>query len=96
MGHLAIQKQNTSVKLSIDTKQALERFAKEENRSVHYLLVTAIEEFVAKKQEEAEYHEYIKNRVLATEKRFHEQGADNLTKEQVKNNVRQFLDNRHK
>lgn len=91
MATLTTPKQNISVKLSINTKQALERFAKEENRSVHYLLVTAIEEFVAKKQEETEYQEYIKNRVLVTEKRLHEQGMDNLTKEQVQNDVRQFL-----
>ena len=91
MATLSTPKQATSIKLSIDTKKAIEHLAEQENRSVHYMLVTAIEEFVTRKQEEAEYQEYIKNRVLASEKRLYEQGADNLTSEQVRNNVKQFL-----
>lgn len=90
MATLTAQK---SVKLSIDTHQALERFAKQENRSVHYLIVTAVEEFVKRKQEQSDYQEYIKNRVLASEKRLDEQGADNLTRVQVERNILQFLDN---
>lgn len=82
-----------SIKLSLDTHQALERFAKQENRTVHYLLVTAVEEFVKRKQEEADYQEYIKNRVLASEKRLDQQGGDGLTRQQVEKNVMNFLDN---
>lgn len=96
MATVTSPKHSTSIKLPISTKQALERFAKEENRSVHYLLVTAIEEFVTRKQEESEYQDYIKNRVLATEKRLQEQGADNLTEEQVKSNVMKYLENINK
>lgn len=91
MPTLAPPKQTTSIKLDLHIKQALERFAKQENRSVHYLLVSAVEDFVKRKQEENEYQEYIKNRVLASEKRLNEQGADNLTKEQVRANIKQFL-----
>lgn len=91
MPALSSPKQTTSIKLDVHTKQALERFAEQENRSVHYLLVSAIEDFVKRKQEENEYQEYIKNRVLASEKRLNEQGADSLTKEQVRANVKQFL-----
>lgn len=87
----ASPKLTKSIKLPIDTTKALERFARQENRSVHYLLVTAIEEFVTRKQQEAEYQEYIKNGVLLAEKRLEEQGADNLTSDQVKANVMKFL-----
>ena len=38
-----------------------------------------------------EYQEYIKNGVLLAEKRLEEQGADNLTSDQVKANVMKFL-----
>lgn len=82
-----------SIKLPLDTTKALERFAEQENRSVHYLLVAAVEEFVQRKQDEANYQEYIKNRVLASEKRLDQQGGDGLTSEQVKKNVLDFLDN---
>lgn len=88
-----IPKQNTSIKLTMDAKEALKRFAEQENRSVHYLLVTAVEEFIERKQQEAEYQEYIKNRVLASEKRLDKQGGDGLTREQVGKNVMNFLDN---
>lgn len=88
-----IPKQNTSIKLTMDTKEALKRFAEQENRSVHYLLVTAVEEFIERKQQEAEYQEYIKSRVLASEKRLDQQGGDGLTREQVGKNVMNFLDN---
>lgn len=93
---ITVPKQSTftkSIKLPIDTTKALERFAEQENRSVHYLLVTAVEEFVKRKQDEANYQEYIKNRVLASEKRLDQQGGDGLTREQVKKNVLDFLDN---
>lgn len=82
-----------SIKLSLDTTKALERFAEQENRSVHYLLVKAVEEFIQRKQEEANYQEYIKNRVLASEERLDQQGGDGLTREQVEKNVMNFLDN---
>lgn len=88
-----IPKQNTSIKLTMDAKEALKRFAEQENRSVHYLLVTAVEEFIERKQQEAEYQEYIKSRVLASEKRLDQQGGDGLTREQVGKNVMNFLDN---
>lgn len=88
-----IPKQNTSIKLTMDTKEALKRFAEQENRSVHYLLVTAVEEFIERKQQEAEYQEYIKSRVLASEKRLDQQGGDGLTREQIGKNVMNFLDN---
>ena len=81
-----------SIKLPIDTKKALEHFAKQENRSVHYLLVTAVEEFIQRKQDEANYQEYIKNRVMASEKRLDQQGGDGLTRKQVEKNVLDFLD----
>ncbi|WP_373784652.1 CopG family ribbon-helix-helix protein [Kaistella sp.] len=87
------QKQTTSIKLDMQTKQALKRFAKQENRSVHYLLVSAVKDFVKRKQEEDEYQEYIKKRVLASENRLHTQGADNLTKDQIKASIKQFLIN---
>lgn len=82
-----------SIKLPLDTTKALERFAEQENRSVHYLLVTAVQEFIERKQDEANYQEYIKNRVLASEKRLDQQGGDGLTREQVTQNVMNFLDN---
>lgn len=82
-----------SIKLPLETTKALERFAEQENRSVHYLLVTAVEEFVKRKQDEANYQEYIKNHVLASEKRLDQQGGDGLIREQVKKNVMDFLDN---
>lgn len=81
-----------SIKLPLDTTKALERFAEQENRTVHYLLVTAVEEFVKRKQEEADYQEYIKSRVLASEKRLDQQGGDGLTRGQVEKNVMNFLD----
>lgn len=86
-------KQSTSIKLTMDTKQALQHFAEQENRSVHYLLVTAVEEFIERKQQEAEYQEYIKNRVLASEQRLDEQGSDGLTRTQVQQNITNFLAN---
>lgn len=82
-----------SIKLSLDTTKALEHFAEQENRSVHYLLVKAVEEFIQRKQDEANYQEYIKNRVLSSEERLDQQGGDGLTREQVEKNVMNFLDN---
>lgn len=89
-------KARISVALDIEKKQALEHIAKEQKRSVHFIMLELIDKALKEAQEEAEYQEYIKNRVLATEKRLNEEGSDNLTKEQVKSNVIKYLENLNK
>lgn len=84
-------KARLSVAIDIEQKKALETYAKAQNRSVHFVMLEMIDEKLKQAQEEAEYQEYIKNRVLLTEKRLKEQGADNLSMEQVKNEVKNFL-----
>lgn len=84
-------KARVSVALDIEKKQALEAYAKGQNRSVHFVMLEIIDRALQEAKEETEYQEYIKNRVLASEKRLNEQGADNLTKEQVRANIKQFL-----
>lgn len=94
MTALSTPKQTTSIKLSIDTKQALERFAQQENRSVHYMLVTAVEEFITRKQAEAEYQEYIKDRVMKALNRFESEGSNGIPSEQVFDVVMQRIADR--
>lgn len=76
-------KQTTSIKLDHNTKEALAQFAKQENRSIHYMLVTAVEEFVKRKQEEAEYNQYIKERVTKALHRLETEGSNGIPSEQV-------------
>lgn len=91
------QKERVSLVLDFDKKQALEQLAQQENRSLNFVVIEMIDRELKRKQDEAEYQEYIKKSVLLAEKRLDEQGSDGLTREQVKSsvmaNVREFLKN---
>jgi predicted transcriptional regulator len=46
-----------SIKLEADQKQSLAQIAKEEDRSVHFLLCQAVKEFIEREQAKTDFHE---------------------------------------
>lgn len=76
-------KASVSVKMDYEKKEALQQLAKKQNRSVHYIMLDMIEKGLQEAQEQAEYDEYVKNRVMKTYNRVMTEGASGKTSEQV-------------
>lgn len=83
------QKSRVSVALDFDKKQALEAYAKSQNRSVHFVMLEMIDEKLRQAQEEAQYQEYIKNRVMRAYNEMTENGSQGVTSSEAKEIVMQ-------
>lgn len=86
------QKERLSLVLDFDKKQALTEIAQKENRSLNFVVLEMIEKSLKEAQEEAEYQEYIKNRVLKALNRFETEGSNGIPSEQVFDNVMQRIE----
>lgn len=68
-------KTRVSVALDVEKKQALERFAKSKNRSVHFVMLEMIDKALQEMELEAQYQDYIETRVMAVHDRVEQQGS---------------------
>lgn len=82
------QKARLSVALDTERKKALESYARAQNRSVHFVMLEMIDEKLRQVQEEAEYQEYIKNKVLAVYDRVEQKGSRGETSGSVFSRLR--------
>lgn len=85
---------NLSLKVTLETKEALQKLAKSQNRSVHYVMNEIIQKGLAEAKEQDEYQEYVKNRVLAALNRFEKEGSNGVPNEQVFDTVMQLIENK--
>lgn len=85
---------NLSVKVTLETKEALQKLAKSQNRSVHYVMSEMLMKGLAEAQEEAEYQDYVKNRVLNALNRFEQNGSNGVPSEQAFDVVMQMIENK--
>ena len=69
---------NMSVKVKDHVKAELQHIAKAENRSVHYVMLEAIDHYITAKKAEAEHQAWIKEQVLQAYDRFKTEGSNGL------------------
>lgn len=81
-------KTRVSVSLDLDKKQALERYAKAQNRSVHFVMLEMIDEKLKQVQAEKEYEQEIEKRVMAIYDRIEKHGSRGESSESVFKRIR--------
>ncbi|STY88566.1 hypothetical protein [Moraxella bovis] len=90
-------KARTSIALDIEKKKAIEEIARQQNRTPHYVMLEMISKGIQEAQEEAQYQEYIKNRVMRAYNEMIENGSQGVSgaeaKEIVMHKVRERLAN---
>lgn len=90
-------KARTSIALDIEKKKAIEEIARQQNRTPHYVMLEMISKGIQEAQEEAQYQEYIKNRVMRAYNEMIENGSQGVSggeaKEIVMQKVRERLAN---
>lgn len=90
-------KARTSIALDIEKKKAIEEIARQQNRTPHYVILEMISKGIQEAQEEAQYQEYIKNRVMRAYNEMIENGSQGVSggeaKEIVMQKVRKRLAN---
>ncbi len=77
------KKANLSLKIDFDKKNDLQEIASRKNRSVHYLLVEAVQNYIAEQKEKAEYEKYVEERVMKAYNRLEKEGSNGVDSEQV-------------
>lgn len=82
-------KARVSVAIDIEKKQALEAYAKGQNRSVHFVMLEMIDRALQEAKEEAEYQEYIKSRVMRSYNEMMENGSQGVSSSEAKKIVMQ-------
>ena len=91
------QKERLSLVLDFDKKQALTEIAQKQNRSLNFVVLEMIEKSLQEAQEEAEYQNYIENRVMRAYNEMKENGSQGVSsakaKEIVMQRVRERLEN---
>lgn len=92
------QKERLSLVLDFDKKQALNEIAQKQNRSLNFVVLEMIDKSLREAQEEAEYQEYIKNRVMRAYNEIKENGSQGVSsakaKEIVMQRVKERLENK--
>lgn len=92
-----LTKSRTSIALDIEKKKAIEEIARQQNRTPHYAMLEMISKGIQEAQEEAQYQEYIKNRVMRAYNEMIENGSQGVSggeaKEIVMQKVRERLAN---
>lgn len=90
-------KANLSLKVPVEVKEALQRIAKSESRSVHFLLIEAVENYLSERQADEEYDAWVAQRVLKAQKSLHENGSSGISMEEAHrtalDKVKKFLEN---
>ena len=76
-------KQRLSVVLDFEKKQALENLAKEKNRSLNFVVIEMIDQALQQAKEQAEYEQWVENRVMAVYERVQKQGSNGKPASQV-------------
>lgn len=93
MPHLATapkpQKERLSLVLDFDKKQALTEIAQKQNRSLNFVVLEMIDRALQEAQEEAQYQEYIKNRVMQAYNEMKENGSQGVSSSEAKKIVMQ-------
>lgn len=82
-------KARTSIALDFEKKKAIEEIARQQNRTPHYVMIEMISKGIQEAQEEAQYQEYIKNRVMCAYNEMIENGSQGLTSSEAKEIVMQ-------
>lgn len=77
------KKAHLSIKVDVEIKSELQKIAKLEDRSVHYVLIEAVERYISEKKEEEAYQEYVKNRVMKAYNRLITEGSNGVRSEDV-------------
>lgn len=85
-------KARTSISLDFEKKQAIAEIARQQNRTPHYVMIEMLTKGIQEAQEEAEYQEYVKNRVLKALNRLETEGSNGIPSEQVFDNVMQRIE----
>lgn len=76
-------KTNLSVSLDFDKKQALENFAKKQNRSIDFVVLEMIDKILEQAKEQSEYDDWVEQRVMTAYNRVQQHGSSNRTSKQV-------------
>lgn len=87
-------KARKTVVMDYSKKQAIDEIAKRQNRTPHYIILEMIDKGIKEAQEEAEYQEYIKNRVMSAYNDMLENGTKGVNSRELKQMVMQSLDER--
>ncbi len=82
-------KTRTSIALDFDKKKAIEEIARQQNRTPHYVMIEMINKGIQEAKEEAEYQNYIENRVMSTYNEMMKNGSQGITSKEVKEIVMQ-------
>lgn len=77
------KKANLSIKVGLDTKAELQRLAELKNRSVHFLMIEAVENYIAEQKAQAEYEKYVEERVMKAYNRFKAEGSDGVSSDEM-------------
>lgn len=85
------KKANLSIKVGLDTKTELKRLASLKNRSVHFLMVEAVENYIAEQKANAEYEKYVEDRVMKSYDRYKTEGSDGVSSEQAFEKIREKM-----
>lgn len=82
-------KARTSIALDFEKKKAIEEIARQQNRTPHYVMIEMISKGIQEAQKEAQYQEYIKNRVMRAYNEMTENGSQGVTSSEAKEIVMQ-------
>jgi hypothetical protein len=77
------EKAHLSIKVDVGIKSDLQKIAQSKNRSVHYLLIEAVERYIAEQKADEEYNEWVKQRVLQAQKNLHENGSSGISSQEA-------------
>ncbi len=86
------KKVNLSLKIDLSKKIELQKIAEKNQRSVHFLLVQAVDNFINEENERLAYDKYVEERVM-TAYNEHKNGTKSIPAEEVYNEIDELLNN---
>lgn len=78
MATISTPKANLSLKVPFEVKEELQEIAKEKNRSVHFLLIEAVEHYLEEQKAEREYQKWVEQKVMAAYNRLEKEGSQGI------------------
>lgn len=91
MSALTIPTANMSLKIPVTDKEALQNLAKQRKRSTHFVMLEMIQKGLQEAKEQAEYEQWVEQRVMAVYDRVKKQGSSGKTAEQVHSNLKEKM-----
>lgn len=90
-----VKKKKSRVSIAIDEskKQELEKYAKERNRSLHFIMNEALDKAIKEFKEKEEYEKWVEKRVLAAYNRIRQFGPSKKTTEEIFTELYELIDN---